>query len=186
MKKLIMISLLLLLAGCSSTAPNRTYYQLTSDFSIDNLQLQKVDNVAFIDSVTVASYLDTTGIVYQTDAIEYSTARNNLWLTALSNQIQQRVVTDLSVLLPNYFVTTEPVSNPRIRIKLYIDGFHGSYTGDAIIEGRWVINYGNNNIVTKNIDARLRLSEDGYAALVKTLSKGWQEEEIELIRSIKW
>lgn len=186
MKKLMTICVLFLVVGCSSTLPNKTYYQLTSDFTNNNLQYQKVDNVIFIDSVSVASYLDKVGIVYQTDAIEYSTASNNLWLTTLSDQIQQRVVTDLSALLPNDFVTAEPVTNPKVKIKLFIDAFHGSYTGDALIKGRWVISYEGNNIVTKNIDARLRLSDDGYAALVKTLSKGWQEQEIELARSLKY
>lgn len=186
MKKLLMISIVWLLVGCSSTMPERTYYQLSSDFAVDNLQPQKVVNRLFVDAISVASYLDKTGIVYQTDALEYNTANNNLWLTTLSNQLQQRVVTDLSVLLPNYFVTSEPVNNPKVKIKLFIDAFHGSYTGEAVIKGRWVISYANDAMVTKNIDVRLRLSEDGYPALVQTLSKGWQEQEIELVRAIKW
>lgn len=177
MKKRIIIPLLLLLTACSSTGPDRVNYQLTSDLKAANLQPQKVANVIFIDAVTVADYLDKTGIVYQINEIEYNTANNNLWLTTLSNQIQQRVVSDLSVLLPNYFITAEPIADPKIRVKLFIDAFHGSYTGDALIKGRWVIRNNNGNVVTKNIDARLALTEDGYAALVKTLSKGWQAEE---------
>ncbi|RKS86928.1 hypothetical protein DES39_0134 [Orbus hercynius] len=186
MKKYVIIALLFLVAGCSSTMSNKVYYQLTSDFSVNNLQPQTVDNVIVIDSVNVANYLDKTGIVYQTDAIEYSTANNNLWLTTLSNQIQQRVIIDLSALLPNYYVTAAPTQNPRATIKLFIDSFHGSYTGDALIKGKWVITYKDNQVITKNIDMKLRQSEDGYAALVKTLSKGWQNEELDLIRTVKF
>lgn len=185
MKKFIIIPLLLLIVGCTSTVPDKRYYQLESDFSDTQvLQKRKINNTIFLE-VHVADYLDNRGIVYQTGDLQYTTANNNQWLTPLSNQIQQRLVQDLSVLLPNSLVTTQPTSQPKLTITLFIDSFNGSYTGDAIIKGRWIITNNRNEVVTKNFDYSLRLNNDGYFALVKTLSKGWQEEEIELARSFK-
>ncbi|WP_392560840.1 ABC-type transport auxiliary lipoprotein family protein [Orbus sturtevantii] len=185
MKKLIIGSLLLLLIGCSSNSPNKVYYQLISDFNSSTDTQQVVSKTIVIEPVSVASYLDTTGILYQSNPIEFSTANNNLWLTPLSNQIEQRVVQDLSALLPGYLVTTTPSSDPAVKIKLFIDGFHGCYTGDAIIKGYWMITDLDNKVTLKHFDFKIRLAEDGYPTLVKALSTGWQNEEIDLIRSTK-
>jgi len=187
MKKLIITSLLLLLVGCSSNVPNRAYYQLISDFdSSKNAQSQVVNKVIVVEPISLASYLDTTGIVYQTNQIEFSTANNNLWLTPLSNQIQQRVVQDLSALLPGYLVTTNQTTQPAIKVKLFIDGFNGSYTGDAIIKGHWMITDLKDKVTLKYFDFKIRLAESGYPTLVKALSTGWQNEEIDLIRSTRF
>lgn len=184
MKKLILISLLLLIVGCSSTVPDKTYYQLESDFGESSVpQPRKVTNVIFVQ-VNVANYLDKQGIVYQTGDLQYITATNNQWLTPLSNQVEQRLVQDLSVLLPNYLVTTQPVNRTAVTLTLFIDSFHGVYTGDAVIKGRWLIADSKNEVITKNFDYTLRLNDDGYLALAKVLSKGWQEEEIDLVRNV--
>lgn len=187
MKKLIIISLLLALAGCSSDIPNKAYYQLGSDLNDSKeLQTRKVNDIVYIEEINVANYLDQTGIIYQTNPNEYITANNNLWLTSLSNQIKQRLVQDLSVLLPNYLVTTQTPNKSKFSIKLFIDSFHGVYTGDAVIKGRWLITNSHNEVITKNFDQTLRLTDDGYLALVKALSIGWQNEEKDLVKSVKF
>lgn len=187
MKKVIIAISLLLLIGCSSSMTNSYYYQLSSDFEkTAPLTLQTTKNILLIESVNVADYLDQTGIVYQTAPFEYIAANNNQWFTVLSNQLQQRAVQDLSVLLPQYLVTTKPTPLATMRVSLFIDSFHGSYTGDALIKGHWLITNKNGEVVSKHFDHTLRLNQDGYAELVKTLSKGWQEEEIDLVRTVKW
>ncbi|WP_392552983.1 ABC-type transport auxiliary lipoprotein family protein [Orbus wheelerorum] len=187
MKKLIIASLLLMLMGCSSNIPNKAYYQLISDFNTsEKVQSQVVNKIIVIEPINLASYLDTTGIVYQTDLIEFSTASNNLWLTPLSDQIQQRVVQDLSALLPGYLVTTKLTSQPAVKVKLFIDAFQGSYTGDAVIKGYWMITDLNDQVTLKPFDFKVRLAKDGYPTLVKALSSGWQNEEIDFVRSTKF
>lgn len=187
MKKVILAVSLLILAGCSSSASNNYYYQLSSDFAQTAILTPQVaDKILFIQAVNVADYLDQTGIIYQTDAYKYVAANNNLWLTPLSNQLQQRLVQDLSVLLPQYFVTNQATAKPTMKVELFIDSFHGSYTGDALIKGRWLITNSQGQRTSKNFDYTLRLNQDGYPELVKILAKGWQEEEIDLVRTIKW
>lgn len=186
MKSIIALLLVISLIGCSSSTPDKFYYQLDSDFSNTSVTLQQSPQTIFIEPVSVASYLNKTGIVYQSSNIEFDTASNNLWLTPLSNQIQQRMTQDFSSLFPNYLITTESTSQAVIKIKLIIDAFHGSYTGDAVIKGRWIITGKNNQIITKSFDSLIKLDQDGYSALVKALSKGFQEEEIDLARNIKF
>lgn len=186
MKKLIIFSLMLMIYGCSTSLPDKAYYQLSSDFSDTNLlHPSKVTDVILIENIQIANYLDKTGIVYQTNDIEYSTANNNLWLTPLSDQIKQRLMHDLSILLPNYLITEQPIGHTKVTLKLYIDRFHGLYTGDAVIQGRWLIST-SKEVITKHFDYTMRLTEDGYPALVKMLSQGWQEEELDLIKKVKF
>lgn len=186
MKKLFILIMLFLVVGCASSLPNKTYYQLKSDFSDSHiLHSHKVKDVILINNIQVANYLDKNGIVYQTDDMQYVTANNNLWLTPLSDQIKQRLVQDLAVLMPNYLLTTQPTNNPKATLTLYIDSFHGVYTGDAVIKGYWVITTVK-DVIIKHFDYRLRLTDDGYLAVVKALSQGWQEEEIDLVKSMQF
>jgi uncharacterized protein len=182
----IFIPLLAILVGCSTSTPNKSYFQLTGD--LPNPVSQKVNitnHFIWIESVDIASFLNKSGIVLQTDNITYETATQNLWASTLSQQLQERLSQDLTILLPNYLVSSQSITTPALTIKLFIDGFHGSYTGDAIIKGRWVITDSKNNIETKPFERHVPLESNGYSALVKALSKGWQDEELDFANSIK-
>ncbi|QIQ21865.1 ABC-type transport auxiliary lipoprotein family protein [Zophobihabitans entericus] len=185
MKKLIVTLCVLFVVSCSSSSPAKRYFQLTSDFSqTEQPASQAVKDFIWIESVNVAPYLNTLGIVYQTNDVEYVTANNNLWASSLSQQITARVVHDLSMLLPGRLVSDKPLSKPVTTLKVFIDSFHGHYAGDALIKGRWIINH-NDTMTVKNFNYVIRQSQDGYEDLVKTLSKGWQEEEVDLVKTTK-
>ncbi len=174
-----------LLVGCSSNAPSKSYFQLASDLPEQTSHtMKKTQHFIWIETVDVANFLNKPGIVLQTDDIKYVTASNHLWASTLSQQLQDRVVQDLSVFLPDYLVSSKSLSTPTLTVKLFIDGFHGSYSGDALIKGRWVITDSHNNIETKPFERHVALMTNGYDALVKALSKGWQEEEQDFANSI--
>ncbi|XKM12545.1 ABC-type transport auxiliary lipoprotein family protein [Orbaceae bacterium ac157xtp] len=184
MRILIVTLMLTMLLGCSSNQAEKHYFQLTSDFSQsqDRLIAHKTNQGIFIEPVQVASYLDTTGIVYQLDEVQFTTTTQNVWLTPLSDQLQNRLNVDLANLWSNYNVTSSPINNPKATIQLYVDTFQGSYTGDALLQGHWVITQQNKQTITKKFDYKIPLREAGYPALVKALSKGLQEEVIDMVR----
>lgn len=188
-KKLLIVifmPLLAILVGCSANNPSKSYFQLTSNLPNPVSQKVNINNhFIWIESVDIASFLNKSGIVLQTDNITYETATQNLWASTLSQQLQERLSQDLTILLPNYLVSSQSITTPALTIKLFIDGFHGSYTGDAIIKGRWVITDSKNNIETKPFERHVPLESNGYSALVKALSKGWQDEELDFASSIK-
>ncbi|WP_294612822.1 ABC-type transport auxiliary lipoprotein family protein [uncultured Gilliamella sp.] len=183
---ILSVTLFTLLVGCSSSGPNKNYFQLTDNLIPQTQQTMKTTNqFIWIESIDVASFLNKQGIVLQTDKIRYATASNNLWVSSLSQQLKDRLEQDLTTLLPNCLVSSKPITTPTWTIKLFIDGFHGSYTGNAIIKGRWVITVNRNNIKTKAFERQIPLTSDGYEALVNALSKGWQDEEQEFVESLQ-
>ncbi|MWN89261.1 hypothetical protein GQ597_00815 [Gilliamella sp. Pra-s65] len=182
----VFIPLLAILVGCSTSTPSKSYFQLTSNLPpLVSQKIKTTNRFIWIESVDVASFLSKPGIVLQTDNIKYETATQHLWASTLSQQLQERLSQDLTVLLPNYLVSSQSITAPTLTVKLFIDGFHGSYTGDAVIKGRWVITDCKNNIETKPFERYVPLESNGYSALVKALSKGWQDEELDFAGSIK-
>lgn len=179
------MALLTTLVGCSSGTAEKHYFQLESHLQNQRSQtLNSIHGFIWIESIDVASFLNKQGIVLQTDNIQFVTASNNLWGSSLSQQLGDRLEQDLAICLPHYLVSTKAITTPTLTVKLFIDGFHGSYTGDAIIKGRWVVKDNKDNIETKFFEHRIALKNNGYAALVNALSKGWQDEEREFATSI--
>lgn len=174
------------LVGCSSSEPNKNYFQLANNLTNKPSQSAQVTKqFIWIESINVASFLNKLGIVLQTENIKYVTATNNLWVSSLSQQLEDRLVQDLTLFLPNYLVSNQPIMTPSAKVKLFIDGFHGSYTGDAVVKGRWVITNSKNEIVTKFFDRRVPLANNGYDALVNALSTAWQDEELDFANTLK-
>lgn len=177
----------LLLVSCSSRVMEKNYFQLADDLHPSSAQTSRTTNqIMFIEPIEVASFLDKNGIVLQTDNIKYTTASNNLWVAPLSEQLEERVVQDLTQLLPNYLITSKPMLTPNVKVKLFIDGFYGSYTGNAVIKGRWVVTNSNGELHSKTFNRNIPLAGDGYDALVKALSKGWQDEERDFVNKMKF
>lgn len=184
LKVTILVTLLGTIIGCSSNAPSKSYFQLTSNLTGSRMT-QTTDHFIWIESIEVASFLNKPGIVLQTQDIKYVTATNHLWASTLSQQLADRLSQDLTQILPNYLVSTKSITTPTLTVKLFIDGFHGGYNGDAIIKGRWVVTDKKGKIVTKAIERHVPLATNGYDALVKALSEGWQNEELDFANSIK-
>lgn len=183
---MLLMTLFSTIIGCSSDVPNKSYFQLTSNLANNGSTMtQSTHYFIWIESIEVADFLNKSGIVLQTDDIKYTTATNHLWVSALSQQLAERLSQDLTQIMPNYLVSTNSITTPSLTVKLFIDGFHGNYNGDAIITGRWVMTDKSGKIVTKVIKRQIPLTTNGYDALVKALSQGWQDEELDFANSIK-
>lgn len=183
---MLLMTLFSAINGCSSDVPNKNYFQLTSNLAKHGSTMtQSTHYFIWIESIEVADFLNKSGIVLQTDDIKYTTATNHLWVSALSQQLADRLSQDLTQIMPNYLVSTNSITTPSLTVKLFIDGFHGNYNGDAIITGRWVMTDKSGKIVTKVIKRQIPLTTNGYDALVKALSQGWQDEELDFANSIK-
>jgi len=121
----LLIALLTVMVGCSSNTSGKNYFQLTSNLvNTDLMTTRSTNKFIWIESIEVASFLNKSGIVLQTQDIKYVTATNNLWASTLSQQFADRLSQDLTQLLPNYLVSTKSITTPTLTIKLFIDGFH--------------------------------------------------------------
>jgi uncharacterized lipoprotein YmbA len=123
MMKWIPVALALLLSACSSS-PQKTYYQLpalgapavVSSSGASTRQL-------WLEHVSVADYLAQSGVVYQTNDVQYVIAQNNLWASPLDQQLQQTLVTNLSSALPGWVVSSQPMSSDQVVLNVTISGF---------------------------------------------------------------
>ncbi|MGO2370649.1 MAG: ABC-type transport auxiliary lipoprotein family protein, partial [Serratia sp. (in: enterobacteria)] len=82
MMKWIPVALALLLSACSST-PQKTYYQLPALGTPAQVSGGATSRQLWLEHVSVADYLAQSGVVYQTNDVQYVIAQNNLWASPL-------------------------------------------------------------------------------------------------------
>lgn len=149
------------------------------------LRVNKNGNIIWIAPVVLSTYLDQDGIIYQTAPFEYVAASNHLWISPLGAQLQNMLVNNLSVLLPQQLVTAVPLDSPKLTIQTFIDNFNGTYEHDVIIKGHFLISKKDGTIIRQNFYHRIAQPAEGYQALVQTLSVGFEREIKDLITKAK-
>ncbi|WP_337264033.1 MULTISPECIES: membrane integrity-associated transporter subunit PqiC [unclassified Serratia (in: enterobacteria)] len=176
MMKWIPVALALLLSACSGT-PSKTYYQLPALGATTQVSEAPASRQLWLEHVSVADFLAQSGVVYQTNDVQYVIAQNNLWASPLDQQLQQTLVSNLSGALPGWVVSSQPMSSDQDVLNVTISGFHGRYDGKAIIRGEWVLNH-QGQLIKRPFNLELKQEEDGYDALIRTLAQGWQQEAL--------
>lgn len=185
MKNGIIIWILLLLVGCSTTTKN-TYYQLpinrnkVAKISIESNVPQPI---ILVERVNVPDYLGGNGLVYQTSDVQYVIATNNLWASPLEQQLQQTLVSNLSKALPSRLVASTQVNETHDTLTVNITGFQGRYDGQAVISGEWLLQH-QGRLIKHDFNLTLSQTEDGYDALVRTLALGWQQTAQNIVNSL--
>ncbi|EPU8563016.1 membrane integrity-associated transporter subunit PqiC [Yersinia enterocolitica] len=174
MMKWMAVIAALLLSACSST-PSKTYYQLPALSAPAGVTSSVASRQLWVEHVGVADYLAATGVVYQTNDVQYVIASNNLWASPLDQQLQQTLVTNLSNALPGWLVSSQPLDSDQDVLNVTVTGFHGRYDGRAIIRGVWILKR-QGQLIKQPFDLELKQGEDGYDALIRTLAEGWQQE----------
>lgn len=190
MQKEGLLSLALLLSACATSEGN-TYYQIP--FEADNKAMTLSSSAAarpfhvdgratrrqlWVTQISLADFLAGHGVVYQTNDLQYITARSHLWASPLEEQLQQSLVAYLSAALPETWVCTQAIGNTADygaydQVTLIITGFHGRYDGRAIVRGRWLLTHGG-RVIRHSFNLALPQKTDGYDALVHTLVEGWK------------
>ncbi len=178
MNKVGIVVMALLLGACSSTTP-KIYYQLPSQPLTVTTTPRVTDTATaaprtlWIARVTLADYLLSSGLVYQTSDVRYVIASNNVWASPLDQQLQQSLQSSLNARLPGWVVSLQPVGNSPATLNVTVKSFHGRFDGKAVIEGEWTLNT-SDRVIRHPFSVVLPQPDDGYDALVKTLAQGWQ------------
>lgn len=174
MMKWIPLALTLVLSACSSS-PVKTYYQLPALGVPLATDIASSPRQLWLEHVSVADFLAQSGVVYQSSDVQYVIAQNNLWASALEQQLQQTLVTNLSQALPGWLVSSQPMGSEQDTLNITVSGFHGRYDGKAVIRGEWVLNH-HGKLSKHPFSLELKQEEDGYDGLIRTLAQGWQQE----------
>jgi len=191
MMKWIPVVLALCLAACSSEG-KKTYYQLpvisSSQPSLSVSASRASANATprlWISQVTVADFLGSAGLVYQTNDVQYVMAANNLWASPLDQQLRQSLQSYLGSRLPGWVVSEQqgPDANQQ-QLTVNVTGFHGRYDGRAVVSGTWTLSQ-NGQLRQHRFNIELKQDQDGYDALVRTLAKGWEQEASSIASEIR-
>ncbi|AVF33936.1 membrane integrity-associated transporter subunit PqiC [Rahnella sikkimica] len=189
MMKWIPVVLALFLSACSSS-DHKTYYQLpvlsSTPAAVSSMTLgSTAQRHLWVERVSVADYLAGTGLVYQTNDVQYTLTQNNLWASPLDQQLQQSLVTYLRRDLPGFLVSSQAGStDDQDVLNVNVTGFHGRYDGVAVVSGSWTLTHGGQT-VQRDFALNLKQNEDGYDALVRTLATGWQQEAGQIASQIR-
>lgn len=188
MRKWLLVSMLALLSACSSTDQQKSYYQLPLTWQISPAKQtalqQQGKHLLWLEQVRLADFLAGNGLVYQTSEVNYSLANNNLWASPLEQQLASMVVDSLNSLLPDWLVSTIPVSGSADTLNISITGFHGRYDGQVIVSGEWLLTH-QQQVIKRPFYISLPQPQDGYPAMVIALAQAWRQQVQEIASSLQ-
>ncbi|MCW7547387.1 membrane integrity-associated transporter subunit PqiC [Photorhabdus sp. APURE] len=174
MKRLALI-LVIFISACSSQ-PEKTYYQLpVVTIASQKSATVQHDRQLWVQRVMLSDYLSSSGVVYQSSDVSYVSAANHLWASPLEQQLQQVLVTELTMALPQRLVSAQPLVNKPDILDVTVTSFHGRYDGRVILQGYWTLTCqgSEGRVVKQPFNIELKQEEDGYDDLVRTLATGW-------------
>lgn len=167
----------LTLAGCASSGGSPSLFVLDSgQMPATTVHPANAPQV-MIDPVSVAPYLDQGGIVYQSAPYRVVIANNNRWAAplpgALTNDLYSRLITRLHNINLIHATTHH---RDVYTVQTQVDEFGGHFDGKAHVAGQWSLVAPNGHtLFTRAFNKQIPLAEDGYPALVASLSKGWHQ-----------
>ena len=192
MKSIRLLALCAVLAttGCASSANAPAMFLLDRDRPAEPASADRSQGVLVIAPVRLSPYLDESGIVYQTSAHRVAIANNNRWAAPLAGQLREALEAELTAALPRLQVQLQAdaaeTSRPILRLATRVDAFMGHYDGHAHIAGQWrIVDAQGNTVVRERFERREPLANDGYDALVESLSNAWRASARDLAPRIQ-
>lgn len=183
---------IMLLAGCaSSPKPSGALFLLQQPNASKSKQVvahttSHMKPVLVVADVSLAPYLTHDGIIYQTGPNRIVAANHNRWAAPLATQITAGLYGALANGLAGTAIRRPSLApHPDYRLFIYIDRFQGRYDGKAVISGNWRL-FGSKDELLGGQDfaQTTPLQKDGYRALVRALSRGWQSIKQNMVARI--
>ena len=177
---------LLVITGCASKTVQPTTYILPA--STPEQHYSSALAVA-IAPIRLTGLLDNQGIVMELNDIEVYQARQHLWAEDIGIQLQQQLQQRLTLSLPHAQIVAkgQPLQAglPQREVRVSVNGFQGSYNGNAIVQGQWLL-LGESGQLLKQQNFRIEqpLPADGYPALVRTLAAAWDQVSEQLAAAL--
>lgn len=179
--RMFLLCSVLALAGCAGGGTAPALFKLDSDHRApDAPSIKAGAPVLMVEPVTVAPFLDESGLVYQTGPHRVVIADSNRWASPLATQLTGILTTTLQGTLESVQVERSAPrrqTNPAARLTMHVDEFLGHHDGSAHIAGQWqLVNARDQSIAGRSFQRRIALDADGYPALVSSLSRGWYQQ----------
>ncbi len=168
---------LLAVAGCASKTVQSSSYMLPASIPEQQHPCALAVSIA---PIRLSGLLDNQGIVMELNDIEVHQARHHLWAEDIDVQLQQQLQRHLTLSLPQAQIITkgQPLHAglPRREVRVSVNAFQGSYSGNAIVQGQWLL-LGEKDQLLKQHNFRIEqpIAADGYPALVRALGSAWDQ-----------
>ena len=198
MKSLLLTaSLLLLLAGCSSSIQTATqYYQFEQPIGASSRNVADTDAQLRIQTVVLRGALNNLGIAMKIDSNQIHAANYNLWGESPDVMLTATAQQALFNAMPNWMVIkglpviTELDQQTFYELEYEIHHFNGDMEGNADISGLWRLYYthpetGRRLISIHNFSQLVPIDDDGYDGLVSTLEATWLNINLNVAKQIE-
>lgn len=178
------------LSGCvSSPTPVSRYTLPLSDARAEALSGDAGHTVA-VAPVSTARYLRHDGILMQLSDIELRHADNHLWAEPLERQLDRTLKYSLAQnLAGTQVLQARPglaIEESNYRLTVDIDRFQGRHDGKAVVGGEWGIrNDQGRQVAHRRFQIEEPLDSDGYPALVRSLSRAWQQAIAQMAEALE-
>jgi len=157
------------LVGCASDPIQANMYLLRSDI-VANVSTETDATEVSINLVKVASYIDQSGLILQTEEGQVNVARNHLWAEPLKYGLTSYLANEISLASDTYVHISRLPSdkNQKAKINIFIDQMHGTADGKAVLSAIWSIVLKDEATKTYKFSNLNELNESGYPALVES------------------
>lgn len=174
--KIAVLLLAAICAGCASAPTQTRLYLLGQNAGTPPAPVldEATPNVV-MSQLSIAGFLDQSGIVYQTSNNEISVAARNLWAEPLPEQLQRALFDELTrqAKTVTIFQSAQGAPVRSVRLSVTFSGFHGRYDGQAIVSGVWSLADAQNQLLLRQpFKYQTALQSDGYPVLVAALADG--------------
>ena len=190
-------SLLLLLAGCSSSIQTATqYYQFEQPIGASSRNVKDTDAQLRIHTVALRGALNNLGIAMKIDNNQIHAANYNLWGESPDVMLTASAQQTLFKAMPNWMVIkglpviTEIDQQTFYELEYEIHHFNGDLKGNADISGLWRLYYthpetGRRLLSIHNFSNPVPINDDGYDGLVSTLEQIWFDVNLNVAKKIE-
>ncbi len=170
-RPVIALSLSVLLGACTSQPERTTHYYLLSSNS-DAIHKQDTQHVVGIAPITVADYINSSGIAVMTEHNRIQLANFHLWAEQPERAITRVLYGELNRLLTDSRVDNGMLGRNddwQYTLTTQVDQFHGTEQGPATFSGYWQLHSEGKVLLNHRFNLQATIESSSYEALVDTL-----------------
>ena len=156
------ILLTALLSACAGAPIEPSYYLLRADTEASSRALDPAPYQ--LGPVSVAPYIDRSGLLLETAPGEIRPARNHLWAEPVQEGVRALLSAEISRALGKDVLFLNPDTRGPV-ISVVIAQLHGTRQGSAKLVAYWALLDGDKTLAAEKFGATEPLAEDGYRAL---------------------
>ncbi len=169
MSKSLIITLMLLLSGCSVKPTEKVNYYLLNSVPAEshNIARKTGEHVIAVAEIRLADYLKQTNLTMQLQTHQLYFSKNHFWAESLQTGIQKALISDLNAGTDSAsFVdaSSEAAIRPTSKINISVDHFVTTHDSKVVMSGQfWFKQSGaNNTSQLQHFHYTADLQQDGF------------------------